>query len=140
MQTSTRKREEHFRSSRRRNKTKEISGQGERGKSQKSTTHCKKLKILKMFDFLNSNYCLQTQAKSNLMKATVEMSRVVKGLEEQIDSFEKQKLHDVKTILLNFVMIQLSYHAKAVELFTKAYQDVAEINEAQDLEVFTMNV
>ncbi|XP_011504931.1 PREDICTED: protein FAM92A1 isoform X1 [Ceratosolen solmsi marchali] len=75
-----------------------------------------------------------SQAKSNLMKATVEVSRVVKGLEEQIDSFEKQKLHDLKKILLNFVTVQLSFHAKALELFTKAYQDVAEINEAQDLQ------
>ncbi|XP_008207659.1 uncharacterized protein LOC100123748 [Nasonia vitripennis] len=77
-----------------------------------------------------------SQAKSNLMKATVEVSRVVKGLEEQIDSFEKQKLHDIKTILLSFVTVQLSFHAKAVELLTKAYQDVAEIDEAQDLEEF----
>lgn len=69
------------------------------------------------------------------MKATVEVSRVVKGLEEQIDSFEKQKLHDIKTILSSFVTVQLSFHAKAVELLTKAYQDVAEIDEAQDLEV-----
>ncbi|OXU27330.1 hypothetical protein TSAR_007290 [Trichomalopsis sarcophagae] len=75
-----------------------------------------------------------SQAKSNLMKATVEVSRVVKGLEEQIDSFEKQKLHDIKTILLSFVTVQLSFHAKAVELLTKAYQDVAEIDEARDLE------
>ncbi|XP_014215410.2 protein FAM92A [Copidosoma floridanum] len=75
-----------------------------------------------------------SHAKSNLMKATVEVSRVVKELEEQIDSFEKQKLHDLKTIILSFVTVELSFHAKAVELFTKAYQDIAEIDEAQDLE------
>lgn len=69
------------------------------------------------------------------MKAKMEMSRVVKGLEEQIDSFEKRKLHDIKTLLLDFVTIELSFHSKAVELLTKAYQDVAEINEAKDLEV-----
>ncbi|KAJ8686527.1 hypothetical protein QAD02_022321 [Eretmocerus hayati] len=75
-----------------------------------------------------------SQAKTNLIKATVEVSKVVKGLEEQIDSFERQKLHDLKTIFLNFTTVQLSFHAKAVELFTKAYQDIAEINEVQDLE------
>lgn len=69
------------------------------------------------------------------MKASMETSRVVKGLEEQIDSFEKQKLHDVKSIFSDFVIIQLSFHAKAVELLTKAYQDIAEIDEAKDLEV-----
>lgn len=69
------------------------------------------------------------------MKASVEVSRVVKGLEEQIDSFEKRKLHDLKTVLLDFVVIELSFHAKTLELLTKAYQDIAEIDDAKDLEV-----
>ncbi|XP_024935610.1 protein FAM92A-B isoform X3 [Cephus cinctus] len=77
-----------------------------------------------------------SQAESELMKATVEVSRVVKGLEEQIDSFEKRKLHDLKSVLLDFVTIELSFHTKAVELLTKAYQDVAEIDETKDLEEF----
>ncbi|XP_029034062.1 protein FAM92A isoform X2 [Osmia bicornis bicornis] len=77
-----------------------------------------------------------SQAESELMKASVEVSRVVKGLEEQIDSFEKRKLHDLKTLLLDFVAIELSFHAKALELLTKAYQDVTEIDEVKDLEEF----
>ncbi|XP_076669186.1 CBY1 interacting BAR domain containing protein Fam92 isoform X5 [Andrena cerasifolii] len=77
-----------------------------------------------------------SQAESELMKASVEVSRVVKGLEEQIDSFEKRKLHDLKTVLLDFVVIELSFHAKTLELLTKAYQDIAEIDEAKDLEDF----
>ncbi|XP_046413856.1 protein FAM92A-A isoform X1 [Neodiprion fabricii] len=77
-----------------------------------------------------------SQAESELMKATVEVSRVVKGLEEQIDSFERRKLHDVKSVLLDFVTVELGFHTKAVELLTKAYQDVAEIDEAKDLEDF----
>ncbi|XP_063977287.1 CBY1-interacting BAR domain-containing protein 1-A isoform X2 [Diachasmimorpha longicaudata] len=77
-----------------------------------------------------------SQAESELMKATVEVSRVVKGLEEQIDSFEKQKLYDVKHLLLDFVNIELSFHTKTVELLTKAYRDIAEIDEAKDLEEF----
>ncbi|KAK0077113.1 hypothetical protein PV326_010268, partial [Microctonus aethiopoides] len=48
-----------------------------------------------------------SQAESDLMKASVELTRVVKGLEEQIDSFEKRKLHDIKTILLDFTKIEL---------------------------------
>ncbi|CAL7946587.1 unnamed protein product [Xylocopa violacea] len=77
-----------------------------------------------------------SQAESELMKASIEVSRVVKGLEEQIDSFEKRKLHDLKTILLDFVVIELSFHAKALELLTKAYQDIADIDEVKDLEDF----
>jgi secretion-regulating guanine nucleotide exchange factor len=73
------------------------------------------------------------------MKASVEVSRVVKGLEEQIDSFERRKLHDLKSVLLDFVTIELSFHTKALELLTKAYQDVAAIDEIKDLEVKNMN-
>lgn len=63
------------------------------------------------------------------------MSRVVKGLEEQIDSFERRKLHDLKSILLDFVTVELSFHTKALELLTKAYQDVAAVDEIKDIEV-----
>lgn len=77
-----------------------------------------------------------SQAESELMKASVEVSRVVKGLEEQIDAFEKRKLHDLKTVLLDFIIIELSFHAKTLELLTKGYQDIAEIDEVKDLEEF----
>ncbi|XP_014481008.1 PREDICTED: protein FAM92A1 isoform X2 [Dinoponera quadriceps] len=83
-----------------------------------------------------------SQAESELMKASVEVTRVVKGLEEQIDSFERRKLHDLKSVLLDFVTVELSFHTKALELLTKAYQDVAAIDETKDLEEFreTMRV
>ncbi|KAK0160997.1 hypothetical protein PV327_009518 [Microctonus hyperodae] len=77
-----------------------------------------------------------SQAESDLMKASVELTRVVKGLEEQIDSFEKRKLHDIKMILLDFTKIELTFHTKAMELLTKAYQDIMEIDEMKDLEEF----
>lgn len=77
----------------------------------------------------------QSQAESELTKASIEVSRVVKGLEEQIDSFERRKLHDLKSILLDFVTVELSFHTKALELLTKAYQDVAAIDEIKDIEV-----
>ncbi|KAL0132740.1 hypothetical protein PUN28_000462 [Cardiocondyla obscurior] len=76
-----------------------------------------------------------SQAESELTKASIEVSRVVKGLEEQIDSFERRKLHDLKSILLDFVTIELSFHTKALELLTKAYQDIAIIDEIKDIEV-----
>lgn len=59
----------------------------------------------------------------------------MKGLEEQIDSFERRKLHDLKSVLLDFVTIELSFHTKALELLTKAYQDIAAIDEIKDIEV-----
>ncbi|XP_043288692.1 protein FAM92A isoform X2 [Venturia canescens] len=84
------------------------------------------------------NRQLISEAESELMKATIEVTRVVKGLEDQIDTFEKRKLHDLKNILGDFVRIELSFHTKAVELLTKAYQDIAEIDEIKDLEDFQL--
>lgn len=74
-------------------------------------------------------------AESELMKATAELARNQKALEEQMDLFEKKKLNDIKTVMLEFIKMELAFHSKAVEFFTKAYKDVAQINEEHDLEV-----
>lgn len=69
------------------------------------------------------------------MKATAEVSKTIHNLEEQITSFERQKLHDMKSIFLDFVSTEMGYHAKAIELLTKAYQDVDAIDEEADMQV-----
>lgn len=38
-------------------------------------------------------------------------------------------------ILLDFIKIELALHAKAIDLYTSAYNDIREIDEEQDLEV-----
>lgn len=56
-------------------------------------------------------------------------------VDELVKRFELQKMQDVKAILLNLTAIQLKQHAKAIELLTAAYQDIADIDECGDLEV-----
>ncbi|KAJ9591456.1 hypothetical protein L9F63_002062, partial [Diploptera punctata] len=75
-------------------------------------------------------------AESELLKAGADASRTVKALEEQSDMFEKKKLQDMKSLLLTFISIELSFHSKAVEFFSKAYQDIAGIDEDEDMEEF----
>lgn len=77
-----------------------------------------------------------TVAETELLKASAEVSRTMKGLEEQINVFEKKKLEDIKSILQDYVLTELSFHAKSIELFTKAYQDLDKINVEDDLEEF----
>ncbi|XP_022914279.2 CBY1-interacting BAR domain-containing protein 1 isoform X2 [Onthophagus taurus] len=76
------------------------------------------------------------QAESELVKASAEVSKTINNLEEQITSFEKQKLHDLKVILLDFVATEIGYHAKCLELLTKAYKAVDRIDEESDLQEF----
>ncbi|XP_047041788.1 CBY1-interacting BAR domain-containing protein 1 isoform X2 [Helicoverpa zea] len=77
-----------------------------------------------------------TYAESELLKASAEMSRTAKGLSEQTEFFERRKLQQLKTLLSDFVMIEMSFHAKAVELLTVAYQQISDINDKADLENF----
>ncbi|GJQ84080.1 hypothetical protein Trydic_g12060 [Trypoxylus dichotomus] len=76
------------------------------------------------------------QAETELVKASTEVAKTIHNLEEHITTFEKQKLRDLKTILLNYITVEMGYHAKCLELLTKAYQDVKSIDEDADLEDF----
>lgn len=69
------------------------------------------------------------------MKASAEFSKTLRNLEEKSTEFEKQKLHDVKSILLDFVATEMGYHAKALEVLTNAYKAVNSIDEEADLQV-----
>ncbi|XP_045458792.1 protein FAM92A isoform X2 [Melitaea cinxia] len=77
-----------------------------------------------------------TYAESELIKASAEMSRTAKSLSEQTEFFERRKLQQLKTLLSDFVMIEMTFHSKAVELLTVAYKQIANINEKADLENF----
>ncbi|KAL4712920.1 hypothetical protein ACJJTC_011990 [Scirpophaga incertulas] len=77
-----------------------------------------------------------TYAESELLKASVEMSRTAKGLSEQTEFFERRKLQQLKTLLSDFVMIEMAFHGKAIQLLTVAYQQIQDINEKADLENF----
>ncbi|XP_072937014.1 CBY1-interacting BAR domain-containing protein 1 isoform X3 [Epargyreus clarus] len=78
----------------------------------------------------------KTYAESELLKASAEMSRTAKGLSEQTEFFERRKLQQLKGLLSDFVKIEMTFHAKSVELLTVAYQQIADINEKADLENF----
>ncbi|XP_008329994.1 CBY1-interacting BAR domain-containing protein 1 isoform X1 [Cynoglossus semilaevis] len=77
-----------------------------------------------------------SQAESELQRATMDATRTTKQLEETIDEFEKQKIRDIKKIFGEFVTVEMSFHAKALEVYTLAYQSIHSVDEEEDLEVF----
>ncbi|XP_046368669.2 CBY1-interacting BAR domain-containing protein 1-like [Haliotis cracherodii] len=77
-----------------------------------------------------------TQAETNLQKASVDASRSSKALEQQMDTFETKKVQDLKKMLSEFVNIEMMFHAKALEMYTKCFQTLAIIDPEEDLEEF----
>ncbi|KAM9385696.1 CBY1-interacting BAR domain-containing protein 1 [Pholidichthys leucotaenia] len=78
----------------------------------------------------------QIIAESELQRATMDATRTTKQLEETIDEFERQKIRDIKKVLGDFVTVEMSFHAKAMEMYTLAYQSIQSVDEEEDLEVF----
>uniref|UniRef100_A0A674C172 CBY1 interacting BAR domain containing 1 n=1 Tax=Salmo trutta TaxID=8032 RepID=A0A674C172_SALTR len=77
-----------------------------------------------------------SQAESDLQRATMDATRTTRQLEETIDAFEKQKIQDIKKIFGEFLTVEMSFHAKALEAYTTAYQSIHNVDEEEDLEVF----
>ncbi|KAK8735683.1 hypothetical protein OTU49_005264 [Cherax quadricarinatus] len=75
-------------------------------------------------------------AETKLQKANVEARRACENIEEKMDLFEQRKVADLKRVLKEFVQTELAFHAKALELYTKAYTHIANIEEEEDLEAF----
>ncbi|XP_034555953.1 protein FAM92A-like [Notolabrus celidotus] len=77
-----------------------------------------------------------SQAESELQRATMDATRTTRQLEETIDEFETQKIRDIKRIFGEFVTVEMAFHAKALEVYTLAYQSIQSVDEEEDLEVF----
>ncbi|NXA45412.1 FA92A protein, partial [Nothocercus julius] len=84
-------------------------------------------------DFTFVFFC---QAESELQRASLDATRTTRQLEETIDNFEKQKIKDIKNIFSEFITIEMLFHGKALEIYTAAYQNIQNIDENEDLEVF----
>lgn len=62
----------------------------------------------------------------------MEVNRTNKEIDEIISNFEKRKLNDLKTILVDFILISMKYHTKSLEALSASYYDVSNIDERGD--------
>uniref|UniRef100_A0A8D0BI75 CBY1 interacting BAR domain containing 2 n=2 Tax=Salvator merianae TaxID=96440 RepID=A0A8D0BI75_SALMN len=80
------------------------------------------------------------QVESQVHKASVDASRTTQQLEETIDEFQKQKFKDIQKIFLDFVTIEMVFHAKALEVYSNAFQILESYDAVKDLEDFRAKI
>ncbi|XP_007937402.1 CBY1-interacting BAR domain-containing protein 2 [Orycteropus afer afer] len=85
---------------------------------------------------LNGGHFSPSQAETSVQRASVDASRTTQQLEETIDAFQKQKLEDLQKIFLDFVTIEMVFHAKAVEVYSSAFRTLENYDLERDLEDF----
>ncbi|KAI4534108.1 hypothetical protein MG293_014968 [Ovis ammon polii] len=88
----------------------------------------------------------QTIAETSVHRASVDASRTSHQLEETVDTFQKQKLKDIQgpdsqnskswlhPAVGDFVTIEMVFHAKAVEVYSSAFQTLESYDLEKDLE------
>ncbi|KAM5296775.1 CBY1-interacting BAR domain-containing protein 2 isoform 2-T2 [Glossophaga mutica] len=78
----------------------------------------------------------QSQAETSVQKALGDTGRTTHQLEETVDAFQMQKLKDLQKMFSDFVTIELVFHAKAVEVYSSAFQTLGGCDLERDLEDF----
>uniref|UniRef100_A0A182J1T8 Cyclosome subunit 8 n=1 Tax=Anopheles atroparvus TaxID=41427 RepID=A0A182J1T8_ANOAO len=69
---------------------------------------------------------------TEIIKSNLEVEKSLKEIEQIVERFEKQKLHDIKDLLRSFVLTELKMHTQAMEVLSATYQDINEIDECKD--------
>ncbi|XP_027010668.2 CBY1-interacting BAR domain-containing protein 2-like [Tachysurus fulvidraco] len=77
-----------------------------------------------------------SQAETNVQKASSNANRSSMQMEETIMDFQRQKLCDIKMIFTEFIMVEMLFHAKALEVYTHTFNNLETMDIDKDLEFF----
>uniref|UniRef100_A0A3B4BV46 Family with sequence similarity 92 member B n=1 Tax=Pygocentrus nattereri TaxID=42514 RepID=A0A3B4BV46_PYGNA len=86
---------------------------------------------------LNNPADRQSIAEVNVQKASSNANRSTRQMEDTIIDFQKQKLEDVKRIFTDFIMVEMLFHSKALEVYTHTFNNMETMDIHKDLEVNT---
>jgi len=104
---------------------------------QHSVAHSKELNEHKSFERVKSRSNKQfalAKAETKFQKAAEEANRSAQTLNDQITDFERNKVRDLKKVFGDFMLNEMMFFAKALELYTHGYQELMNINEEEDVE------
>ncbi|EDL11632.1 mCG51395, isoform CRA_a, partial [Mus musculus] len=77
-----------------------------------------------------------SRAETSAQRASVDTNRSTLHLVETVDAFQEQKLKDLRRIFSDFVTIEMVFHAKAVEVYSSAFQTLENYDLERDLQDF----
>lgn len=70
----------------------------------------------------------------------MDSTKHINELTTQMKSFERNKAQSLKKLLKTFLHSNLAYHAKAMEMYTKAYQAIDGLDVEKHVEYFVNNL
>ena len=77
-----------------------------------------------------------TKAQTDLNRLRQETGIYGEQLISETDTFERSKLDDMKSILTEFVSIEMVFHAQALQYFSKCHESIQRIDTDSDMEQF----
>nr|CAB3244598.1 protein FAM92A1-like [Phallusia mammillata] len=77
-----------------------------------------------------------TQAEAELQRRMVDVERTTRVLEETADKFESKKIQDLKKIFMEFIKVEMLFHAKALEQYSAAFNGMQNIQEEEHIAMF----
>ena len=104
---------------------------------QHNSAHVKEVKEHKSFENVKAKTTQQfelAKAETKFKKAAEEANRSAKILSDQMTDFERQKIRDLKKVFGEFMLSEMMFYAKALEIYTHAYQELSEIDEDENVE------
>lgn len=83
-----------------------------------------------------SNPSRVARAQTEYQKASDEAGRSSRILHEQMEEFERAKIREIKQIFRDFLHNEIYFFAKGLELYSRAYEALATLNDEEDIEEF----
>lgn len=71
------------------------------------------------------------KAQQSLLASAIEAEKAFTCLEEELETFEQQRVDELRAILLAFTESELMYHSHALELYTKAFNVLRQCGRPQ---------
>ena len=104
---------------------------------QHNLAHTKEVNVHKSFEKVKGKSTQQFQlakAEAKFKKASEEATRSAQILIDQVSDFERQKTVDLKNVFGEFMLSEMLFYSKALEIYTHAYQELMNINEVESID------